>query len=178
MGLSAFCLCHCVHDAVLQSCSKKLIDTNLVTIIEYYGGKQKRRSRHVSQKKSKDSKKKLSKKQMKKLEKKRVSKRDNAATCKVDKKREKAIRKAAKKLGKSLSSYSDAKGSKALKKGKTAKKGQQPAGAASCSASSFKLDLGTCPCCSKRCPLSKPKCGKGRAVARKKRERLMGEAVA
>ncbi|MFR3273043.1 MAG: hypothetical protein ACLTQI_04025, partial [Slackia sp.] len=107
-----------------------------------------------------------------------VSKRDNAATCKVDKKREKAIRKAAKKLGKSLSSYSDAKGSKALKKGKTAKKGQQPAGAASCSASSFKLDLGTCPCCSKRCPLSKPKCGKGRAVARKKRERLMGEAVA
>lgn len=131
-----------------------------------------------AKKKSKDSKKKLSKKQMKKLEKKRVSKRDNAATCKVDKKREKAIRKAAKKLGKSLSSYSDAKGSKALKKGKTAKKGQQPAGAASCSASSFKLDLGTCPCCSKRCPLSKPKCGKGRAVARKKRERLMGEAVA
>lgn len=131
-----------------------------------------------AKKKSKDSKKKLSKKQMKKLEKKRVSKRDNAATCKVDKKREKAIRKAAKKLGKSLSSYSDAKGSKALKKGKTVKKGQQPAGAASCSASSFKLDLGTCPCCSKRCPLSKPKCGKGRAVARKKRERLMGEAVA
>ncbi len=131
-----------------------------------------------AKKKSKDSKKKLSKKQMKKLEKKRVSTRDNAATCKVDKKREKAIRKAAKKLGKSLSSYSDAKGSKALKKGKTAKKGQQPAGAASCSASSFKLDLGTCPCCSKRCPLSKPKCGKGRAVARKKRERLMGEAVA
>lgn len=143
-----------------------------------------------AKKKSKDSKKKLSKKQMKKLEKKRVSKRenaavrksgkkrDNAATCKVDKKREKAIRKAAKKLGKSLLSYSDAKGSKALKKGKTAKKGQQPAGAASCSASSFKLDLGTCPCCSKRCPLSKPKCGKGRAVARKKRERLMGEAVA
>lgn len=131
-----------------------------------------------AKKKSKDSKKKLSKKQMKKLEKKRVSKRDNAATCKVDKKREKAIRKAAKKLGKSLSSYSDAKGSKALKKGKTAKKGQQPAGAASCSASLFKLDLGTCPCCSKRCPLSKPKCGKGRAVARKKRERLMGEAVA
>ncbi len=25
-----------------------------------------------------------------------------------------------------------------------------------------------CPCCSKRCPLSKPKCGKGRAVAKKK----------
>lgn len=92
--------------------------------------------------------------------------------------KKKLSKKQMKKLGKSLSSYSDAKGSKALKKGKTAKKGQQPAGAASCSASSFKLDLGTCPCCSKRCPLSKPKCGKGRAVARKKRERLMGEAVA
>ncbi|MEQ2956552.1 hypothetical protein [Slackia piriformis] len=106
-----------------------------------------------AKKKNDESKKKLSKKQMKK--------------------REKAIRKAAKKLGKSLSSCSDAKGSKTPKKNKAAKKGQRPTGAAS-----FKLDLGTCPCCSKRCPLSKPKCGKGRAVARKKRERLMGEAVA
>ena len=113
------------------------------------------------------------KKQMKKIEKMRASKRDDAAMRKAEKKREKAIRKAAKKLGKSLSSCSDAKGSKTPKKNKAAKKGQRPAGAAS-----FKLDLGTCPCCSKRCPLSKPKCGKGRAVARKKRDRLMGEAVA
>lgn len=126
-----------------------------------------------AKKKNDESKKKLSKKQMKKLEKMRASKRDDAAMRKTEKKREKAIRKAAKKLGKSLSSCSDAKGSKTPKKNKAAKKGRRPAGAAS-----FKLDLGTCPCCSKRCPLSKPKCGKGRAVARKKRERLMGEAVA
>ena len=126
-----------------------------------------------AKKKNDESKKKLSKKQMKKLEKMRASKRDDAAMRKAEKKREKSIRKAAKKLGKSLSSCSDAKGSKTPKKNKAAKKGRRPAGAAS-----FKLDLGTCPCCSKRCPLSKPKCGKGRAVARKKRERLMGEAVA
>ncbi|WP_276685556.1 hypothetical protein [Slackia piriformis] len=126
-----------------------------------------------AKKKNDESKKKLSKKQMKKIEKMRASKRDDAAMRKAEKKREKAIRKAAKKLGKSLSSCSDAKGSKTPKKNKAAKKGQRPAGAAS-----FKLDLGTCPCCSKRCPLSKPKCGKGRAVARKKRDRLMGEAVA
>lgn len=126
-----------------------------------------------AKKKNDESKKKLSKKQMKKLEKMRASKRDDAAMRKAEKKREKTIRKAAKKLGKSLSSCSDAKGSKTPKKNKAAKKGRRPAGAAS-----FKLDLGTCPCCSKRCPLSKPKCGKGRAVVRKKRERLMGEAVA
>lgn len=126
-----------------------------------------------AKKKNDESKKKLSKKQMKKIEKMRASKRDDAAMRKAEKKREKAIRKAAKKLGKSLSSCSDAKGSKTPKKNKAAKKGQRPAGAAS-----FKLYLGTCPCCSKRCPLSKPKCGKGRAVARKKRDRLMGEAVA
>ena len=29
----------------------------------------------------------------------------------------------------------------------------------------------TCPCCSKRCPLSKPKCGKGKAVAKKRLEK-------
>lgn len=29
----------------------------------------------------------------------------------------------------------------------------------------------TCPCCSKRCPLSKPKCGKGKAIAKKKSEK-------
>ena len=126
-----------------------------------------------AKKKNDESKKKLSKKQMKKLEKMRASKRDDAAMRKAEKKREKTIRKAAKKLGKSLSSCSDAKGSKTPKKNKAAKKGRRPAGAAS-----FKLDLGACPCCNKRCPLSKPKCGKGRAVARKKRERLMGEAVA
>lgn len=131
-----------------------------------------------AKKKNDESKKKLSKKQMKKIEKMRASKRDDAAMRKAEKKREKAIRKAAKKLGKSLSSCSDAKGSKTPKKNKAAKKGQRPAGAASCPAASFKLDLGTCPCCGKRCPLSKPKCGKGRAVARKKRDRLMGEAVA
>lgn len=92
--------------------------------------------------------------------------------------KKKLSKKQTKKLGKSLSSCGDAKGNKAPKKTKTAKKGRRSAGVASCPAASFKLDLGTCPCCSKRCPLSKPKCGKGRAVARKKRERLMGEAVA
>ena len=80
-----------------------------------------------AKKKNDESKKKLSKKQMKKLE--------------------KAIRKAAKKLGKSLLPYSDARGGKTLKKSKAAKKGQRPAGAASCPAASFKLDLGACPCC-------------------------------
>lgn len=30
----------------------------------------------------------------------------------------------------------------------------------------------TCPCCSKRCSLAKPKCGKGRAVAKKKMEKV------
>lgn len=30
----------------------------------------------------------------------------------------------------------------------------------------------TCPCCSKRCPLSKPKCGKGKAIAKKKLEKV------
>lgn len=29
-----------------------------------------------------------------------------------------------------------------------------------------------CPCCSKRCPLAKPKCGKGRALAKKKAEKV------
>lgn len=147
-----------------------------------------------AKKKSKDPKKKLSKKQMKKLEKKRTSKREDGAAhksvkkCdgvlvrkdggKVSKKQEKAIRKAAKKLGKNLSSCGEVKKGKAAEKGKPSKKGQRNKGVASCSAASFKLNLGTCPCCSKHCPLSKPKCGKGRAVARKKQERLMGDAVA
>lgn len=143
-----------------------------------------------AKKKSKDPKKNHSKKHVKKLEKKRASKREDVAACKsgkkrdgvavhkVDKKREKAIRKAAKKLGKNLSSCGGVKKGKAVEKGKPSKKRQQNKGAASCPAASFKLNLGTCPCCSKRCPLSKPKCGKGRAVARKKQERLMGGAVA
>ncbi len=101
--------------------------------------------------KKKNAAKKLSKKQLKKQA----------------KKQEKAVRKAAKKLAKKLSS-DKAKPAKAAKTGKAAASG----------ASSFQLNLGTCPCCSKRCPLSKPKCGKGRAVARKKRERLMGDAAA
>lgn len=103
--------------------------------------------------KKKNAAKKLSKKQLKKQA----------------KKQEKAVRKAAKKLAKKLSS-DKAKPAKA----KAAKTGK----AAASDAASFQLNLGTCPCCSKRCPLSKPKCGKGRAVARKKRERLMGDAAA
>ena len=102
----------------------------------------------MSDKKKNAAKKKLSKKQLKKQE----------------KKQEKAVRKAAKKLAKKLSS------------GKSKAKANKVAAASS--AASFQLNLGTCPCCSKHCPLSKPKCGKGRAVARKKRERLMGEAAA
>ena len=106
----------------------------------------------MSDKKKNAAKKKLSKKQLKKQE----------------KKQEKAVRKAAKKLAKKLSS-GKSKLPKAAKANKVA---------AASSAASFQLNLGTCPCCSKHCPLSKPKCGKGRAVARKKRERLMGEAAA
>lgn len=34
----------------------------------------------------------------------------------------------------------------------------------------------TCPCCSKRCPLSKPKCGKGKAVAKKKLQKASNAA--
>lgn len=105
--------------------------------------------------KKKNAAKKLSKKQLKKQA----------------KKQEKAVRKAAKKLAKKFSS-DKAKPAKA--KAKAAKTGK----AAALGAASFQLNLGTCPCCSKRCPLSKPKCGKGRAVARKKRERLMGDAAA
>lgn len=106
------------------------------------------------------------------------------------------MHKAAKKLAKSLSCANGGKDAKAKKSSgaasatkskKTAKQGQgtkamkgPKAGKAVVASNglSFKLDLGTCPCCSKRCPLAKPKCGKGRAVARKKRERLMGNAVA
>ena len=36
----------------------------------------------------------------------------------------------------------------------------------------FDLSDITCPCCSKRCPLSKPKCGKGKAIAKKKLEKV------
>lgn len=101
--------------------------------------------------KKKNAAKKLSKKQLKKQA----------------KKQEKAVRKAAKKFAKKLSS-DKAKPAKAAKTGKAAASG----------AASFQLNLGTCPCCSKHCPLAKPKCGKGRAVARKKRARLTGDAAA
>lgn len=36
----------------------------------------------------------------------------------------------------------------------------------------------TCPCCSKRCLLSKPKCGKGKAIAKKKLQRAAKAAKA
>ena len=94
-----------------------------------------------------------------------------SAKKKNDESKKKLSKKQMKKLEKMRASKRD---DAAMRKAeKKREKGRRPAGAAS-----FKLDLGTCPCCSKRCPLSKPKCGKGRAVARKKRERLMGEAVA
>ncbi len=32
------------------------------------------------------------------------------------------------------------------------------------------LSAFACPCCGKHCPLSKPKCGKGRAIAKKKQQ--------
>lgn len=103
--------------------------------------------------KKKNAAKKLSKKQLKKQA----------------KKQEKAVRKAAKKLAKKL-----APGKAKPSKAKAAKTGK----AVASGAASFQLNLGTCPFCSKHCPLAKPKCGKGRAVARKKRARLTGDAAA
>lgn len=125
-------------------------------------------------KKNESAKKKPAKKQMGKLSKKQL------------KKQEKVTRKVAKKLAKSLA-HVDGKKTKGLAAKKIAvvksSKSAKPAKAGAAkgdvkSNAAFKLDLGTCPCCSKCCPLSKPKCGKGRAVARKKRARLMGEAAA
>ena len=95
------------------------------------------------------------------------------------------MRKAAKKLAKNLSCVEGGKCGKKAKglaggkadAAKAAKAGSLAKDAKS-AAASFRLDLGTCPCCSKRCPLAKPKCGKGRAVARKKRERSMGQVAA
>lgn len=110
-------------------------------------------------KKSKELKKKLLKKRLKKQKK---------VERKTAKKQEKAVRKAAKKLAKRLSASRE-KPFKAVKAAKAA---------CASNAAPFRLDLGTCPCCSKRCPLSKPRCGKGRAVARKKRERLMDDVAA
>lgn len=115
----------------------------------------------MSKKNSKKHSKKLSKSTLSKKAAKKLSK-------KALRKQEKAVRKAATKLAKET--LGSAK--------KPKKKAKQGKAAPEISAASLKLDLGTCPCCSKHCPLSKPKCGKGRAVARKKRERLMGKLVA
>lgn len=150
----------------------------------YHGGEQ-REGVVMASKKNKDLKKKLLRKQLEKQ-----SKKQKKAERKAAKKQAKAVHKAAKKLAKSLSCANGGKDAKAKKSSgaasaakskKTAKQGQgTKAGKAMVASNglSLKLDLGTCPCCSKRCPLAKPKCGKGRAVARKKRERLMGNAVA
>lgn len=136
-------------------------------------------------KKNESAKKKSAKKQMEKLSKKQLKKQAKAVR-KAVKKQEKATRKVAKKLAKSLA-HADGKKAKGLaakkiavvrspKAAKLAKAGAAKGDVKGDAA--FKLNLGTCPCCSKHCPLSKPKCGKGRAVARKKRACLMGKAAA
>ncbi|MDO4442388.1 MAG: hypothetical protein Q4B69_00740 [Slackia sp.] len=146
----------------------------------------------MSAKKSKNAEKKSTEKKAKKLSKKQLKKqikKQGKAAHKIAKKQEKAIRKAAKKLEKNLSRVGgtkEAKKTKGLSSGKAAvaktpkaaKAGVPKNARKGAGVPSFELNLGTCPCCSKRCPLTKPKCGKGRAVARKKRERLMGEAAA
>lgn len=153
---------------------EKLIVVNLVSIIGYHDGEHDEGAVMSDKKKRAKSEKKPSKKQLKKQREKQAKKRA--------KQQEKAVRKAAKRLAKRLARAAGAKKGKAAKA--AAAKAVQAGGAkgrareGSARESSFKLDLGTCPCCGKHCPLSKPKCGKGRAVARKKRERLAGPSAA
>lgn len=74
-----------------------------------------------------------------------------------------ALEKATKKGGKKdkRRKSCDGKREQKEKKGKKGKRSQKKAkkGAA--------LSALTCPCCSKHCPLSKPKCGKGKAIRAK-----------
>lgn len=131
----------------------------------------------MSAKKRKNAKAKPTEKKAGKLTKKQLKKQA--------KKQEKAIRKAAKKLAKSLSRNGGKKAGSAsvrhdaaAKVGKATKAAGFREGSRAVDAVSFGLNLGSCPCCGKHCPLAKPKCGKGRAVARKKRARLSGDIAA
>ena len=101
------------------------------------------------------------------------------------KKQEKAIRKVAKKLAESLSrndgkkaKSSSVRNGAAVKTVKATKAAASKKGSKGAEGVSFELNLGSCPCCGKHCSLAKPKCGKGRAVARKKRARLSGDIAA
>lgn len=58
----------------------------------------------------------------------------------------------------------DGKREQKEKKEKEGKKGKRPQKKAKKGAA---LSALTCPCCSKHCPLSKPKCGKGKAIRAK-----------
>lgn len=76
--------------------------------------------------------------------------------------------KAAVKKGKKPMDAKKAKASKKSKKARGEKKGhgaKKSKGANRPSIDGQKLQL--CPCCKKHCPLTKPKCGKGRRLAEK-----------
>lgn len=68
---------------------------------------------------------------------------------------------------KSKKAAADKKADKlARKKKHTGCKGEKaPGGCKGCAKAKASLALSHCTCCKKRCPLSKPKCGKGRRLA-------------
>ena len=68
---------------------------------------------------------------------------------------------------KSKKAATDKKADKlARKKKHTGCKGEKgAAGCKGCAKAKASLALSHCTCCKKRCPLSKPKCGKGRRLA-------------
>ena len=83
-------------------------------------------------------------------------------------KKEGATRKAAKKAeNKDMKKVDGRASAKSKTECKVARKHKKAATAIAINLADF-----TCPCCSKRCPLSKPKCGKGRAIAKKKLEKV------
>ncbi len=68
---------------------------------------------------------------------------------------------------KSKKAATDKKADKlARKKKHTGRKGEKgAAGCKGCAKAKASLALSHCPCCKKRCPLTQPKCGKGRRLA-------------
>ena len=83
-------------------------------------------------------------------------------------KKEGATRKAAKKAeNKDMKKVDGRASAKSKTECKVARKQKKAATAIAINLADF-----TCPCCSKRCPLSKPKCGKGKASAKKKLEKV------
>ena len=82
-------------------------------------------------------------------------------------KKEGATKKAAKKAeNKDTKKIDDRASARSKTECKASKKPKKAATAIAINLADF-----TCPCCSKRCPLSKPKCGKGKAIAKKKLEK-------